>query len=152
MPPPSFCDNPKPSVLVCGGAGYIGSHMCRVLDGLGLRATVFDNLSTGHREALPLGVDFVLGDLRDPSALDALFAARSFDLVMHFSALISVAESVELPGCYWENNVVGAFHLLEAMRRHGVAAWRWWRGDRELTETVRRRDALREWLFRPDAR
>ncbi|MGE4297486.1 MAG: UDP-glucose 4-epimerase GalE [Desulfovibrionaceae bacterium] len=107
------------SVLVCGGAGYIGSHMVRMLAAHGHTVTTFDNLSTGHRQAVEHGA-FVLGDLMDPSALKALFAARHFDVVMHFSAKLLVGESVRKPALYWANNVVGTHYLLEAMRVAGV--------------------------------
>lgn len=106
-------------VLVCGGAGYIGSHMVRHLVAHGYEVIVFDNLSTGHREAVP-AVPLVSGDLRDPVALQALFAAHHFDAVMHFSARSLVGESVSEPYAYYENNVVGTLNLLQAMRAAGV--------------------------------
>lgn len=106
-------------ILVCGGAGYIGSHMCKLLDRQGYGVTVFDNLSTGHRQACQWG-NFVQGDLLDPAALQALFAASGFAAVMHFSARSLVAESVANPALYYLNNVVGTLNLLEAMRAHGV--------------------------------
>lgn len=102
-------------ILVCGGAGYIGSHMCKMLAQQGYQVTVFDNLSTGHREACQWG-NFVHGDLLDPRALQALFAASEFAAVFHFSARSLVAESVANPALYYLNNVVGTLNLLEAMR------------------------------------
>ncbi len=111
--------NGKKNILVCGGAGYIGSHMCRMLAEAGHGLTVFDNLSTGHEEALKWGT-FVRGDLRSPQDLDALFKERAFDAVFHFSALIVVPDSVRDPASYYDNNVVGTFNLLRAMRRAGV--------------------------------
>jgi UDP-glucose 4-epimerase len=106
-------------ILVCGGAGYIGSHICKLLARQGFQVTVFDNLSTGHREACQWG-DFVHGDLLDPKALQGLFATAEFAAVMHFSARSLVAESVADPALYYQNNVVGTLNLLEAMRVHEV--------------------------------
>jgi len=106
-------------VLVCGGAGYIGSHMVKLLAGAGHEVTTFDNLSTGHRWAVKWGI-FVEGDLLDSAALTKLFAESSFDAVMHFSARSLVGESVTNPALYYLNNVVGTFNLLEAMRTAGV--------------------------------
>lgn len=102
-------------VLVCGGAGYIGSHMVRQLVESGYEPIVFDNLSQGHAEAVG-DVPLVRGDLLDPEALAALFKAHEFDAVYHFAALIAVGESVEKPDLYYRNNVVGALNLLDAMR------------------------------------
>lgn len=106
-------------ILVCGGAGYIGAHMCKMLAGQGHQVTVFDNLSTGHRQACRWG-DFVLGDLLDPRALQELFATSDFAAVMHFSARSLVGESMANPSLYYLNNVGGTLNLLEAMRAHGV--------------------------------
>ncbi len=106
-------------LLVCGGAGYIGSHMVRYLGQAGHEVVVFDNLSTGHREAVQ-GAELVAGDVLDAGALDAVFAAHRFDAVMHFCARSLVGESVGEPYAYYENNVVGTLGLLQAMRRAGV--------------------------------
>src|SRR3569623_3223315 len=106
-------------VLVCGGAGYIGSHMVRHLLENGHQPVVFDNLSTGHREAVgrvPLGE----GDVLDRTALAALFSGERFDAVMHFCARSLVGESVAEPYAYYENNVCGTLNLLQAMRAAGV--------------------------------
>jgi UDP-glucose 4-epimerase len=102
-------------VLVCGGAGYIGSHMVRHLLTQGHQATVFDNLSSGHREAVG-SARLVVGDLLDRQALAALFGDVQFDAVMHFCARSLVGESVEQPYAYYENNVSGTLNLLQAMR------------------------------------
>lgn len=107
------------SVLVCGGAGYIGSHMARRLAESGYDVTVFDNLRHGHREAVRTA-RLVEGDLLDPAALKELFAGNRFDAVFHFAALISVGESVADPAAYYLNNVVGTLNLLDAMRAAGV--------------------------------
>lgn len=106
-------------VLVCGGAGYIGSHMVRYLVALGHNVVVFDNLSTGHREAIS-AVTLVEGDLLDPAALKTLFAEHRFDAVMHFCALSLVGLSVAEPYLYYQNNVTGTLNLLQAMRATGV--------------------------------
>ncbi|SMH49451.1 UDP-glucose 4-epimerase GalE [Maritimibacter sp. HL-12] len=106
-------------VLVCGGAGYIGSHMVRQLVAAGFEPVVFDNLSQGHAAAVE-GVPLVRGDLLDPAALAAVFAGHEFDAVYHFAALISVGDSVIAPELYYRNNVVGALNLLDAMRTAGV--------------------------------
>ncbi len=107
-------------VLVVGGAGYIGSHMVQMLLDRGHEPVVFDNLSTGYRDAVPTG-RLVEGDLADPAALEGLFAAQRFDGVMHFASLIQVGESVREPAKYYRNNVANTLNLLDAMHRHGVA-------------------------------
>lgn len=107
------------NVLLCGGAGYIGAHMLKVLAQRGYEVTVFDNLSTGHRAAVRWG-EFIEGDILDRAALDQLFASRDIDVVMHFCALSQVGESVKDPYKYYRNNVAGTLTLLEAMRAAGV--------------------------------
>src|SRR5688572_1820629 len=106
-------------ILVCGGAGYIGSHMVKLLSKRGHDVTVFDNLSTGHRDAI-VGGAFEFGDLGDAVALDRVLGAASFDAVMHFAAFIAVEESVAQPGKYFRNNFANAVNLLDAMAKHGV--------------------------------
>lgn len=108
------------SILVCGGAGYIGSHAVRRLLAAGYDVAVADNLSTGHREAVPASVRFYHGDLRDAAFLDAVFAAEQVQAVMHFAAFSLVGESVEQPLKYYNNNIGGTKSLLDAMVRHGV--------------------------------
>ena len=107
-------------ILLCGGAGYIGSHMLKWLALRGYRVTVLDNLSTGHREAVQWG-ELVEADLLDPASLERVFAGRRFDAVMHFCARSLVGESVAQPYDYYANNVTGTLNLLQAMQRHGVA-------------------------------
>ncbi len=105
-------------VLVCGGAGYIGSHMVQLLAEHGHSVVTFDNLSTGHRDAVLHG-ELVEGDVLNKDALDALFQERGpFDLVMHFCAKSLVGESVERPALYYCNNVAGTLNLLDTMRRY----------------------------------
>jgi UDP-glucose 4-epimerase len=106
-------------VLVCGGAGYIGSHMAQWLATRGIGVTVLDNLSTGHREAVRWG-ELIEADLLDPASLERAFAGRRFDAVMHFCARSLVGESMTQPYAYYANNVAGTLNLLEAMRRHEV--------------------------------
>jgi UDP-glucose 4-epimerase len=106
-------------ILVCGGAGYIGSHMVRLLVERGFEVVVFDDLSTGHREAVN-GNRLVEGDVRDSRALDTLFGDFQFAAVMHFCAKSLVGESVERPLEYYDNNVSGTISLLQAMQRHSV--------------------------------
>jgi UDP-glucose 4-epimerase len=106
-------------VLICGGAGYIGSHMVKMVKKEGHQVTTFDNLSTGHRWAVKWG-RFIEGDLLDSSALARLFSENHFDVVMHFSARSLVGESVQRPLLYYRNNVTGTLNLLEAMRKANV--------------------------------
>jgi UDP-glucose 4-epimerase len=106
-------------ILVCGGAGYIGSHMVQLLLERGHNVTILDNLSTGHRDAL-LGGRFEFGDLGDSQALDRVLGSTRFDAVMHFAAFIRVEESVAQPGKYFRNNFCNTLSLLDAMVRHGV--------------------------------
>jgi UDP-glucose-4-epimerase GalE len=108
------------SVLVVGGAGYIGSHMVKMLANAGYETTVFDNLSLGHRDAVLSG-EFLQGDLLNHRDLDSLFHHRTFDIVMHFAALCYVGESVLNPLMYYRNNVAGTVNLLEAMMKAGVS-------------------------------
>lgn len=106
-------------VLVCGGAGYIGSHLCKRLAGAGTVPVCFDNLSTGHREAVRWG-PLEVGDLLDQSTLTQVFKRYPITAVVHFAARSLVAESVREPGLYLRNNVAGTINLLDAMRDAGV--------------------------------
>ncbi|MHB1044158.1 MAG: UDP-glucose 4-epimerase GalE [Eubacteriales bacterium] len=107
------------SVLVTGGAGYIGSHTVRVLAGKGYRVAVLDNLSKGHRAAVD-GVELIEGDTSDGRLLRALFRERDFSAVVHFAAFSLVSESVCEPAAYYRNNVLGGISLLDAMVEAGV--------------------------------
>ena len=106
------------NVLVVGGAGFIGSHMVKMLGQQGYRVTTLDDLSSGHRDAVLAG-DFVQGDMGDRAVLDAVLS-RGFDAVMHFASFIQVGESVQKPASYYQNNVVKTLGLLDAMRTHGI--------------------------------
>ncbi len=106
------------AVLVCGGAGYIGSHVNKMLNRMGYDTVVFDNLVYGHREAVRWG-EFVEGDLKNPEEIEAVFAEYPIEAVMHFAAYAYVGESVTDPEKYYFNNVACTLNLLRAMRRHG---------------------------------
>jgi UDP-glucose 4-epimerase len=115
------------TVLVTGGAGYIGSHACVSLLETGHRVVVVDNLCNSSAEAVArvqeitgVSVPLVEGDIRDAACLDALFAGHEIDAVMHFAGLKAVGESVEKPLEYYDNNVGGTLVLLAAMERAGV--------------------------------
>lgn len=107
----------RPTVLVTGGAGYIGSHACRALTAAGYQPVVYDNLSTGHRSFVsgPL----VTGDLLDGATLARAFADHKITAVMHFAAASLVGESMTDPQKYYINNVQGTLSLLQAMRNAG---------------------------------
>ncbi|PJD96295.1 MAG: UDP-glucose 4-epimerase GalE [Parachlamydia sp.] len=108
------------TVLVAGGAGFIGSHINKMLDEAGYQTIVLDNLSSGSERSVTHGL-FIKGDLADTECLDKIFKNHKIDAVMHFAALIDVGESVRLPALYYRNNVVNTLNLLEAMQRHGVS-------------------------------
>jgi UDP-glucose 4-epimerase len=109
------------TVLVTGGAGYVGSHACLALARAGFRPVVFDDLSNGHREHVQWG-PLEVGDIRDAARLDAVFADHQPVAVLHFAARIEVGESVRDPGAFFDVNVGGAITLIEAARRAGVNA------------------------------
>ena len=104
--------------LVTGGAGYIGSVVAQQLVAAGHDVVVLDDLSRGHAAALPARAEHVNASLLDADALPQ--ALQGVDAVLHFAALALVAESVEHPERYWENNLIGAYNLLGAMRANGV--------------------------------
>ncbi len=103
------------NVLVVGGAGYIGSHMVRLLDKNNHKVVVLDNLTTGFKEAVTAG-QLIVGDMNDRELVTCILKEHRIDAVMHFAACALVGESVEDPGKYYQNNVVAAISLLEAMR------------------------------------
>lgn len=107
-------------ILVVGGAGYIGSHMVRLLLEEKYQPVVFDNLSTGHRHFIPKNVPLFKGDLRKKEDLRRCFKKYPIDTVMQFAASIVVPESVSDPLKYYENNVVSTIFLLQEMIRSGV--------------------------------
>lgn len=107
------------TVLVVGGAGFIGSYVNKMLHRAGYKTVVLDNLSSGKRESVRYGT-FIEGDTGNRQTLDALFTRYRIDAVMHFAAFIDVGESVSDPIKYYENNVVSTLTLLKAMVKHNV--------------------------------
>ena len=115
------------TVLVTGGAGYIGTHVCVELATAGFGVVVIDNLSRSHRGAIDRvealagrSIDFVVGDVRDSALLENLFARRRIDVVIHLAGLKAVGESAAQPLLYYDNNVVGMIALCRAMDAIGV--------------------------------
>jgi UDP-glucose-4-epimerase GalE len=107
------------SILIVGGAGYIGSHTAKLVAASGQRPVVFDNLVYGHREAVKWG-PFVEGDLADPEAIRRTLSEHAVEAVIHFAAYAYVGESMSDPGKYFRNNVAGTINLLDAMVAVGV--------------------------------
>jgi UDP-glucose 4-epimerase len=107
----------KPTILVTGGAGYIGSHAVESLQYAGYNVIVLDNLVTGHREFAEerLQAKLIVGDLNDSNLLADIFSSYQIDAVMHFAAFAYVGESVANPAKYYWNNVTGTLNLLRAM-------------------------------------
>src|SRR5262245_47012264 len=93
-------------ILVTGGAGYIGSHTVRLLQERGHDVWVFDNLSTGHRQAVPAG-RLIVGDLKEAERVDHALLIHRIEAVIHFAASTYVGESVQDPGKYYQNNLAG---------------------------------------------
>jgi len=108
------------TILISGGAGYIGSHTVYKLIEDGYDVVVADNLQTGHIEAIHPEARFYEGDIRDRSFLDDIFAREKIDGVIHFAANSLVAESMRAPLDYYENNLYGTMVLLQAMVEHGI--------------------------------
>ncbi len=101
------------TILVTGGAGYIGSHACKALAQAGFVPVTYDNLVTGWQDAVKFG-PFEQGDLLDRARLDEVFAKYQPQAVMHFAALSQVGEAMKEPARYWSNNVTGSLNLIEA--------------------------------------
>lgn len=112
----------KATILVTGGAGYIGSHASLALQRAGYEVVVLDNLVYGHRDFVEtvLQTELIVGDLEDRALLDRLFTNHKIDAVMHFAAYAYVGESIAYPAKYYRNNVVGTLTLLEAMMAASV--------------------------------
>ncbi|MDR9814363.1 UDP-glucose 4-epimerase GalE [Rhizobium hidalgonense] len=110
------------TVLVVGGAGYIGSHTCLDLTNKGYKPVVFDNFSNGHREFVKWG-PAEEGDIRDRARLDEVLAEHKPAAILHFAALIEVGESVKDPVSFYENNVIGTLTLLSAAQAAGINAF-----------------------------
>lgn len=109
----------KELILILGGAGFIGSHVNKLLNQSGYSTLVLDNLSSGSKKSVLCGT-FIEGDLADKALLDRIFTQYPIRAVMHFAAFIDVGESVVDPLKYYMNNVVNTIAVLEAMVRHGV--------------------------------
>jgi UDP-glucose-4-epimerase GalE len=110
------------TVLVTGGAGYIGSHACKALAAAGYRPVTYDNLSTGNRWAVRWG-PLERGDILDAARLHEVIKAHRPVGIMHFAALALVGESMQAPGLYYRANVTGALNLIDACRIHEVPAF-----------------------------
>lgn len=109
------------NILVTGGAGYIGSHTVRaLLSSNKFRPIVYDNLSTGHAESVPQEVPLIRGDIRDVEATAEVLRKYDIQGIIHFAAFSLVGESMSDPAKYYENNVVGTFRLLQALRKAEV--------------------------------
>ena len=106
------------AILICGGAGYIGSHINKELHKEGYETVVFDNLVYGHKEAVKWG-NFVQGDLAKEADIESVFQKYKIDAVFHFAAYAYVGESVEEPEKYYLNNVANTLNLLKVMRKYG---------------------------------
>ena len=109
----------QPTVLVTGGAGYVGSHVCKALHRAGIVPVTLDNLSTGHQQAVKWG-PLEVGDVRNESLVTDVIMRHKATAVLHFAAASLVGESASKPYEYYDNNVNGAIALVGAMRRCGV--------------------------------
>jgi len=107
-------------ILVTGGAGYIGSHFVKYLVLNGIDVAVLDNLSRGHEEAVPTQVKLYRIDLLDYDKLSEAIKESKADAVVHFAAFAYVGESVENPGVYYQNNVIGSINLIKAVNEAGI--------------------------------
>src|SRR6476661_2118996 len=112
--------NALPSVIVAGGAGYIGSHMVRMLAESGYHPVVVDNMATGHADSVVSGATLEAGDIGDASFMRGLLERYKPQCVMHFAAASLVGESMTAPAKYWRNNLVQTLNLLETMVACGV--------------------------------
>ena len=107
------------TILVAGGAGYIGSHTVKHLAQQGYSCIVADNLVYGHKEAV-INQRFMIADLLNRKSLETVFSKYDIDAVIHFAAFAYVGESVQKPMKYYENNVIGTLNLLETMQKYNV--------------------------------
>ncbi|MEX2449782.1 MAG: UDP-glucose 4-epimerase GalE [Rhodospirillales bacterium] len=107
------------TIVVTGGAGYIGSHVCKALAQAGFRPVVYDNLSGGHRHMVRWG-PLAMGDIRDPASLSNCFNRYKPAAVIHLAGLIAAGESVKKPSKYYDNNVRGTLTLFDTMLHHGI--------------------------------
>lgn len=107
------------TVLIVGGAGFIGSHVNKMLHQAGYKTVILDNLSSGDRRAVTHGI-FIEGDIADTRCLNHIFQTYPIAAVLHFAALIDVGESILNPAGYYQNNVAATLNLLDAMRNHRI--------------------------------
>ncbi len=107
-------------ILVVGGAGYIGSHVCKTLLRQGAQVTVFDNLSTGHRSNVLPGAEFIQGDILDVGSLEKACGSAHFDGAIHLAALKAAGESMTSPERYSVHNITGTLNLLNSLVKHGI--------------------------------
>jgi UDP-glucose 4-epimerase len=110
------------TILIVGGAGYIGSHVVKILGPMGYRLVIFDNFSTGHRDSVLFG-EIVVGDLLNPIDLEKVFSLYTFDAVINFAGSIIVSESVENPLKYYQNNTFGSLNLIQACLKFEVNSY-----------------------------
>jgi len=108
------------TLLVTGGAGYVGSHCVLALLERGYRVVIYDNLHQGHRAAVPAAAELVVGDLNDRTTLGKVFATRKIAGILHFASNALVGESMQKPGLYLGDNVQNAVNILDAAAEHGV--------------------------------
>lgn len=108
------------NIFLTGGAGYIGSIAARQLLESGHQVTVYDSLVTGHREAVPEGVEFIQGDLGDKKTLLSALEVNKFDAVMHFAAFIEAGESMVNPPKYYQNNLINSVNLIDSAVKAGI--------------------------------
>jgi UDP-glucose 4-epimerase len=106
-------------ILIIGGAGYIGSHMTQIALNQGIEVDVYDNLSTGYRDAIDTRAAFIEGDIANTDLLSRVLS-KNYNGIIHFASSIQVGESVVDPGKYWINNVTNSLNLLECMRSKGA--------------------------------
>ncbi|MBI2613536.1 MAG: UDP-glucose 4-epimerase GalE [Candidatus Levybacteria bacterium] len=107
-------------ILITGGAGYIGSFMVKAALDKDYEVVVVDSLERGHRDYVDKKAQFILGDLKDKKFVDTVFLEHKFDSVVHFAGFISMAESVDNPYIYFDNNVNGSLNLIQSMAKNGV--------------------------------
>ncbi len=108
------------NILVTGGAGYIGSHMVRMLVARGHMPVVVDSLEYGHREALPPDVPLIVGNIKNKETLDPIFSTYKIEAVLHFAGYLMVEESVRDPIKYMKNNIIAPMTILAAMHERGI--------------------------------
>ena len=108
------------NVLVTGGAGFIGSHVVRLLHKKNIQTVVFDNLSSGSRDNVPAGIELIVGDICDMAAVESVFASHHVDAVIHLAAQTMVPVSVEDPVLDCRVNLEGVLHVLQCCRTYGV--------------------------------